>query len=367
MDSINFSGSAAITDNGIKKHFKNIDPWKAIFELVWNGLDAKGTEIKVHIETNDMDGTEAIEVIDNGEGIDFHNIGDNFAKLNDSSKSDADQHGSHGRGRLAFFRVAENATWFTKHNNENARIKVCASEIKNYDGVSIDDSMQHAALVNEPNGTVVLLNNCNTNLPLQEDLLPKFTVEFGWYLALNNKKSITLNGEAVTVPARDLREFKIVIDENEFTINVLRWHKKPTSEKSYCYLLNSDSKIVHKKYSNFNQKGDFWVSVFIKSDWNDCFVDEEPDMYNADKHTKGSPVYRKLLNQTQQLVQEIYDDFLRRFAEDQINKFEDEGVFTVYANEPKEYADWKLNNTKKLVTEIYIADPQVFKTLNIKH
>ena len=28
MEDINFSGSAAITDNGIKKHFKNIDPWK---------------------------------------------------------------------------------------------------------------------------------------------------------------------------------------------------------------------------------------------------------------------------------------------------------------------------------------------------
>lgn len=51
MEDINFSGSAAITDNGIKKHFKNIDPWKAIFELAWNGLDANASEVKVHIQS----------------------------------------------------------------------------------------------------------------------------------------------------------------------------------------------------------------------------------------------------------------------------------------------------------------------------
>lgn len=156
MDKLNFSGSTAITDNGIKKHLKNIDPWKAIFELVWNGLDANASEVKVHIETNNMDGTEAVEVFDNGDGIDFHNVQDNFAKFNDSSKSSVEQHGSHGRGRLAFFRIAENATWFTKHNNENARIKVSSSDIKDYDGVAIDNASQHPSLVNEEKGTVVL-------------------------------------------------------------------------------------------------------------------------------------------------------------------------------------------------------------------
>ncbi|MDC2890358.1 ATP-binding protein [Psychrosphaera algicola] len=215
-----------------------------MFELAWNGLDANATEVKVNIETNEMDGTEAVEVFDNGDGIDFHNIQDNFAKFNDSSKSDADQHGSHGRGRLAFFRISENATWFTKHNNENARIKVCASDIKDFDGVSIDESLQHSSLMQEPKGTIVTLSNCETNLPPHEVLLPKFTIEFGWYLALNNKKTLTLNNDPVPVPEHDLKEFNISVEDNDFGLKVIRWHSKPTSEKSHYYLLNKDSCVI---------------------------------------------------------------------------------------------------------------------------
>ncbi|MDC0601887.1 ATP-binding protein [Aliiglaciecola sp.] len=363
---MDFSGSAAITDNGIKKHFKNIDPWKAIFELAWNGLDANATKVSVNIATNEMEGTEAVDVFDNGDGIDFWNIKDNFAKFNDSSKSDVDQHGSHGRGRLSFFRIAENATWFTKHNGENARIKICASAIKKFDGTSIDDSLQHAALVKESKGTIVLLNNCETNLPPTENLMPKFTTEFGWYLALNSRKSLLLNGNQVPVPKHDLHEFTVSIDDHNFSLKIIRWHEKPTSEKSYYYLLSCDSKILHKKLSSFNNKGDFWVSVYVESTWNDDFVEEQPDMFNTDKNTCESPTYKNLVSQIQSLVQNVYDEFLRRFAEEQIDKFEEEGVFPNYQHETKEYADWRLNNTKRLVTEIYIADPQVFKKLNLK-
>ena len=39
------SGTAEISDEGIKKHFKSIDPWAAIFELVLkeNNLDPSET------------------------------------------------------------------------------------------------------------------------------------------------------------------------------------------------------------------------------------------------------------------------------------------------------------------------------------
>ena len=40
MNEHTFSGSAEITDAGIKKHFKNYEPIRALFELIWNGLDA---------------------------------------------------------------------------------------------------------------------------------------------------------------------------------------------------------------------------------------------------------------------------------------------------------------------------------------
>lgn len=35
-----FKGSAAIGNSGIKKHFKNAEPWQPLFELVWNGFES---------------------------------------------------------------------------------------------------------------------------------------------------------------------------------------------------------------------------------------------------------------------------------------------------------------------------------------
>lgn len=89
-----FKGTANITDQGIKKHFKNYEPWQALFELVWNGLDAKASRIDINIESNNMDGLELIHVIDNGDGIDFHNFSDNFDRFNESLKKGASLHGS---------------------------------------------------------------------------------------------------------------------------------------------------------------------------------------------------------------------------------------------------------------------------------
>ncbi len=44
-----FSGSAEITDEGIKKHFRNYEPIKALFKLIWNGLDANANKIDIKI------------------------------------------------------------------------------------------------------------------------------------------------------------------------------------------------------------------------------------------------------------------------------------------------------------------------------
>ena len=119
----NFSGSTQITDAGIKEHFKTIDAEKSIFELVWNGLDAGATHISIMIKHNKMDGLESVTVLDNGNGIDFQNIDNNFGRFNESLKKiDNNQHGSYGRGRLAFHRLSNEACWYTKHNNEMQKL-----------------------------------------------------------------------------------------------------------------------------------------------------------------------------------------------------------------------------------------------------
>jgi len=107
-----FEGSAQITSEGIKKHFKSIEPVQAIFELVWNSLDANCSSVRVSVDWNDLGGLERVQVVDDGDGVNVQNIDNNFAKFNESNKkTDHDKHGSHGRGRLAFHKLSERAIW----------------------------------------------------------------------------------------------------------------------------------------------------------------------------------------------------------------------------------------------------------------
>ena len=93
------AGATAITSGGIRKHFKKTEGYEALFELIWNGFDAKASGVDVHIETNELGLPITVVVSDSGDGIDYESIDQNFGRFNESSKvGDASQHGSHGRG-----------------------------------------------------------------------------------------------------------------------------------------------------------------------------------------------------------------------------------------------------------------------------
>lgn len=255
MADLNLSGTTEISDNGIKKHFKNFEPWQSLFELAWNGLDARAKNISIEMVENDMDGVQSITVLDNGDGIDIVHIKDNFGKFNDSSKKeDMAQHGLHGRGRLAFHKLANYAKWWTRCAAGIASIEVHAAKIREYKGEEVSAESLPTVLAPLATGTVVELSSLLTNLPSETELLQKFSVEFGWYLALNEDRSITINGIPVVVPPHQISNRAINSGSATFDVKVLCWEDRPSSEKSYIYLLDSDGKTRHKSLSNFNQK-----------------------------------------------------------------------------------------------------------------
>ncbi|HGI8852529.1 TPA: ATP-binding protein, partial [Vibrio cholerae] len=102
--------TTGITNASIKKRFGSIPAWKMLSEYIWNGLDAGASDIDVIINTCDLGGVESIEIHDNGEGIDFHNLDRNFDNWDDSSKKQVTQKGSQGRGRYSFHKYAATAT-----------------------------------------------------------------------------------------------------------------------------------------------------------------------------------------------------------------------------------------------------------------
>lgn len=180
-----FAGVAEIGNEGIKKHFENIDVWEPLFELVWNGFDAKAKSIAVTLSETDLKRVDRAFILDDGEGINHTTLPETFGRFNDSSKkTDLAQHGSHGRGRLAFHRVCGKAEWYTRSAQGDAVIEVDAASIKAYSGRVLTSEQQSSVLQSQAHGTLVELSNFTTNLPEVGALREKFSTEFGWFLAV---------------------------------------------------------------------------------------------------------------------------------------------------------------------------------------
>lgn len=367
MNSKVISGSTQLTTKGIEKHYRNQKPHEALFELVWNGLDANATKIEVNISQNDMDGIEEITITDNGIGIDFHNIDENFGRFNDSSKTSIDQHGSQGKGRLLFHKLCHNAIWNSRFKKENVKLTVQGSCLHSYDGeTGFDDQEQPQELIKNGQGTVVTLTNFNHNLEKASKLHSLFSIEFAWYLIINPHKEITLNGKPIALPKHDLHELNVEKDATVFNVKFIRWHDKPTSEKSYNYLLNSNSTTVHKKLSSFNNKRGFWLSTYSQSQWLNSFTELEEDCFNQEPHNCSSSVYKLLEKKINDKSREIYKAFLQQHADREIQRYEVEGYFPEYCGNDEDYKEWRKTHLKSIIKSIYILDPMIFQSLNKK-
>lgn len=366
MDKETFSGSAQITDEGIKKHFKSFEPIQAIFELVWNGLDANANSVEIKIIRNGVGGLEEVLVIDDGDGIDVNNLENNFEKFNESSKKhDDDKHGSHGKGRLAFHKLCDKAVWYTKRDGYDSKIIITSTTVKDFEGVYLEEGQQHRFLKRADSGTCVeLVNFGRGNLPEDSSVRERLSNEFGWFVALNKSISVSVNGQVIAVPDHDLHEISFSIEGNRFSAKVFRWHDKPGSEKSYNYLVSSRSRVIQKETSKFNNKVAFHTSAYVFSEWLDGY---DPDALEIDpKRSEYNKVYKKIMKEIVQFQRSIYHDYLRGYVDQEIDKYDENGYFPSYSGLDKKYADWRKGNTKSILKDIYIADPTIFQKLNSK-
>ena len=364
MASVNISGSTEITAEGIKKHFKATEPLDALFELAWNGFDAKASLVIVSILYNELGAPIEITISDNGEGIDYSNYEKNFGRFNDSSKKDdIGQHGSHGRGRLAFHKLAHEAAWYTKTDGGEAVFLVNSNDVKQYEVKLLEPENYHGLVTSSEAGTLVTLTKVFESLPDRGEMLQRFSNEFGWYLVLNPNKRLVVDGEEVAVPSHELHEETFASGNAAFDIKVIRWDDKPSSEKSYTYLLGSSGRTVHRQLSTLNNKPNFYTSIFVQSPWADSF-DVESGLFST--NSLDSDEWKALAKRITATTRRIYDEFLRRLVDSEIVKYEEDGVFPTYADIPVDYAKWRHENTKSIVRTIYTADPAVFNSLTKK-
>jgi hypothetical protein len=367
MSAFILSGTAKIGDEGIKKHFRTVEPWQPIFELVWNGFDAKATTVKIDVRENDMHSLESVTFLDDGEGIDLEHMDDNFGKFNDSlKKEDMAQQGAHGRGRLSFYLLSRRAAWWTKFKGQNAVIEINDDNLIKFEGREIYEAEQRPQFEGLASGTLVELGAIHTNLPELRQLHEKLSIEFGWFLALNGDRRLLLNDKLVTVPSHEISKKNIEIGKTVFDVKVIRWDEKPTSENSKVYLLDSTGRVRYKQLSSFNKKANFFVSVYVRSAWADNFREEGDDLFTSGSHSTDSEEWRKLISPVYDFVGQVYDQFLRDFVERELTKYDEDGIFPTYSDLEPHYAKWRAENTREIVRLVYLSDPSVMTTLNKK-
>lgn len=361
-------GTTEINSLGIKNHFESVEPVQAILELVWNGFDAGAKNININIVYDHFDTVKNLTILDDGDGINFTDLGSNFNRFNDSlKKTSIDQHGSKGRGRLSFHRLCHQAIWYTKYLGRNAYIKINDEDIKAYEAqIDIDAEEQNSLLNAMDKGTCVELTLLHSSLPDRSELIFILSNEFCCKLALDDERRIFVNGTEIDIPEHEIKEVSFEIENNDFMVKGIRWDKKPATEKSFIYLTDSSGKIVHKESTTFNKKRDFHLSVFVSSIWADTFSSNGDDIFSTAKSNPDSKAWRQLVKNVLKFSRSIYDDFLRVQVEKAIQKLEEDGAFPTYNEYDITYASWKRNNIKQVVRSIYIADPQFLVSLTIK-
>jgi hypothetical protein len=367
-----FVGTAEITDLGIRKHFTRWKktPLQAIIELVANGFDANALNVYIDIKFNEMDGLESVSVLDDGLGIDIGLCSEHFSRFFESTKRDDDDlQGAHGRGRLAFHLLCNSATWYTKTSAiKNAKISIQNGTLREFRVAELSEHEQTALLNQYSHGTCVELTNFSANLPSTNTITSKLQSEFGWRLALNTNRKLFLNGSAIEVPENQLINKKFSIEGEVFDVSFVRWFDKPGMEKSYNYLVNSEGRVVNRNLSSFNKKTDFYLSTYTASGWVENFDKYSSDLNftNGPLANPNSPVFKELMKKVHQVSSDIYEQFQIEQVEIQIALYETKGYFPENLKLPESERNWRRKNIKRVVREIYVVDPTLFRHLKPK-
>ncbi len=355
-----FSGTNAITHSGIQKHFKTVEPWQAISELVWNGFDASATTVKIDITENEAHGTELITVLDNGVGINFRKPHENFRRFNDSLKKDSyDTHGSQGRGRLAFSKIGSSATWYTRHEGEDAKISVESSNLSDIVGATIPSEVTHALLSPYPQGTCVEIRGFQKALPVLDVLFNDFSREFGGHLILLPHKSLTLNGKVVTPQSHSIYTHSVTVEGQDFSIELIRWHNRPGSEKSFINFVSSTLRVLHKQLSSLNKKPGYFTSVYVKSELFERYSASDQNLSEPFSNFFYTKTYRSLTKALNEFLRDNYSEFLVQQAEEEVNRYEQDGDFPTYEDLDSAESAWRLSHVKGIVKSVIVRDPTV--------
>ncbi len=370
------TNNVQITSKGIRNSLKKYSSLKAICEYVWNGFDAKATEIIIDISENQFGYIDLIRISDNGTGIDYDCLNEKFKpffqseKIYDPNNKHSDFHGKNGVGRLTFFTFSSSACWTTVYQQDNQKyeytIDIDSNNLEQYRPSPI-------TAVNKPIGTSVEFINISDKEWTCNTIIQQLKEEFCWFLELNENKNyqIICNGQKLDYSDLILEKDTIESKEDglnpEYTVKFVCWASRLSEYSKYYYIDSKDNEI-QKENTTYNNKGDsFYHSVFIHSQLFDHFdfkaqgEDEQIDMDKNVIYTKKSKEFQSLMQNVNQILFDKRRPFLKKHVSEIIENLDVKSAFPNY-DEKNPLLKFRKDQVEDVISCLYIAQPKIFSS-----
>ncbi len=220
---------------------------QAIAELIWNGLDAESTSIKVTAEEGQI-GLESVTVQDNGHGMTyeegigfFENLGGSWKKANNLSKNaQRHLHGKEGRGRLRALALGRVAEWESTARGSDGTLQTFTVTIVRDNVRSAKITAASKAAEGARPGTRVRISELDKDWQLDTDAV---TQEFSEFFALYMTE---YPGLSISVAGRIIEPAAAIALSKSFTLkpierngksfpaslDIIEWHL-PTERMLY--------------------------------------------------------------------------------------------------------------------------------------
>lgn len=362
----------SITSSGITNDYK-----EAICEYVWNGLEAHATKISIEYGHNVAYGIDELIIRDNGDGINYNELGETFGAFLASKKNlltlKMKSKSNKGKGRFSFTAFANNAEWNTIYKDKEGFFEY---------RINLRDDKKEVIEYTKPQlvevshtGTSVKfdgINNLDTENMSYQVLEPVLLKEFAWYLYLLKNKNIDIY---VNDNKIDLKKYintglsvksYHTIEDYSFEINLIVW-KESIKEKFCCYYFDDTDDLRGRETTTFNRNTiEFNHSVFVKSDFfkgkEDVLSGVESSQVSLFDCAEDKKILKKLHNAIQKLIEKQIGIYLSDKADKVIHDMiELKKTFPEFTQDI--YGQMRKRDLVKVTKEIYQLEPRIFHKL----
>ena len=366
-----------LSDKSVEKAGITKDPVEAVCEYIWNGLEAGATSLIVELLGDDIGEARALQISDNGTGINYDKIADYFGNFlvtqKDGENIRVKSQKNKGKGRFAFKAFAKTAQWNTTYFDPekgmlNYTITIDGAEKKDY--FTTDPQIL-------PNGTT----GTTVTIPINDEIIlekitygkmeQKLLEEFSWFLSLHRRKNLVVKYLDVTLDYSSYideaysKEEELKIDESSFLIDVVVW-KNRVDNGSKIYYLAPDGTIRNAENTSFNKNTvEFYHAVIVHSDFFNQLNGLETTDFDEIEYTfipeEQKTILKKLRSFIKKLIENTLKEFLRSKADFQVKRIYAEKIAPDFPTDP--YGQLRKKDFERVTKELYVVEPRIFYQL----